>query len=152
MISLLRPSGNLNRNMSLIFIIRCKYSKKVIVFGNISCHSTLGRYIHRVYIALNTISAIQGIFQILQIVLPSYSLSILYSNFRSDSRGNSYCKKDYSKGEVNIAKITQRRSQKMKKNVAMASFYCLVGAWSYNTVKFGEKIVFYLFIKRKQYV
>ena len=138
--------------MSLTLIIRCKYFKKVIVCGNISCHSTLGRYIHRVYIALNTISAIQGIFQIVQVVLSSSSLSILSSKFRSDSKGNSYCKKDYSKGKVHIAKITQRRFQKMKKNIAMASFYCLVGAWSYNTVKFGEKIVFYLVIKREQYV
>ena len=36
--------------------------------------------------------------------------------------GNSYCKKDYSKGEVDVVEITQIKIQKMKKNVAMASF------------------------------
>ena len=41
--------------------------------------------------------------------------------------GNSYCKKNYKKDEVNVAKITPIRLPKMKKNVAMASFYCLVG-------------------------
>ena len=40
--------------------------------------------------------------------------------------GNSYCKKDYGKGEVNEVQITQIRLQKLKKNVASASFYCLV--------------------------
>ena len=40
--------------------------------------------------------------------------------------GNSNCKEDYSKGDVNVVEITQIRPQKMKKNVAMASFYCLV--------------------------
>ena len=40
---------------------------------------------------------------------------------------NSCCKKDYSKGEVNVLEITQIRLQEMKKNVAMASFYYLVG-------------------------
>ena len=54
-------------------------------------------------------------------------------NFLRDSMGNSYRKKDYSKGEVNIVEIIQIRLQKMKKNVAMASF-CFV--WS---VKFGKK-------------
>ena len=39
---------------------------------------------------------------------------------------NSYCKKDYSKAELNIAEITQTRLQKMKNNVAMANFYCMV--------------------------
>ena len=41
-----------------------------------------------------------------------------------DSMGNSYCKKGYSKGEVNMVEITQIKLQKMKKNVVMASFYC----------------------------
>ena len=40
--------------------------------------------------------------------------------------GNSYCEKDYSKVEAKVLEITQIRLQKMKKNVAMASFYCLV--------------------------
>ena len=39
---------------------------------------------------------------------------------------NSYYKKDYSKGEVNAIEITQKRLQKMKKNAAMTTFYCLV--------------------------
>ena len=40
--------------------------------------------------------------------------------------GNRYCKKDYSKGEVNVVEITQIRLQKMKENVAFANFYCFV--------------------------
>ena len=40
--------------------------------------------------------------------------------------GNSYCEKDYSKVEAKVLEITQIRLQKMKKNVAMANFYCLV--------------------------
>ena len=39
---------------------------------------------------------------------------------------NSYRKKDCSKGEVNVVKITQIKQQKMKKNVNIAGFYCLV--------------------------
>ena len=42
-----------------------------------------------------------------------------------DSRRNSYCKKDYSKDELDLAEITQIRLHKMQKNVAMASFHCL---------------------------
>ena len=38
--------------------------------------------------------------------------------------GNSYFKKDYSKGEVNAVEIAQIRLQKMKKHVAMAIFCC----------------------------
>ena len=33
-----------------------------------------------------------------------------------------YCKKDHSKGEVNVAKITQIRLQKMKKNISYGKF------------------------------
>ena len=40
--------------------------------------------------------------------------------------GNGFCKKDYSKDEVNVVENTQIRLQKMKKNIAMTSFYCLV--------------------------
>ena len=40
--------------------------------------------------------------------------------------GNSYFKKDYTKGELNAVEITQGRLQKVMRNVAMASFYCLV--------------------------
>ena len=39
---------------------------------------------------------------------------------------NIYCKKDCSKGEVNAVEITEIRLQKMKKNVVMVSFYCLL--------------------------
>ena len=39
---------------------------------------------------------------------------------------NTYYKNDYSKREVNVIEITQTRLQKMKINLAMASFYCLV--------------------------
>ena len=45
------------------------------------------------------------------------------SKFLRDLMGNNYCKKEYSKGEVSVVEITQIRLQKMKKNVAMASFY-----------------------------
>ena len=44
------------------------------------------------------------------------------SKFIRDLRGNSYCKKDYSKGEINAIKITQIRLQKMEKNVVVSSF------------------------------
>ena len=40
-------------------------------------------------------------------------------------------------------KITEIRLQKVKKNVAMASFYCLVG-------KIRKKIVFYVVIRREK--
>ena len=48
------------------------------------------------------------------------------SKLLRDSRGNSSCKKDYSKDELDLAEITQIRLHKMSKNVAMASFHCLV--------------------------
>ena len=35
-----------------------------------------------------------------------------------------YCKNDYSKTEVNVVETTETRLQKMKKNVAIVSFYC----------------------------
>ena len=57
---------------------------------------------------------------------------------------NSYLKKDYSKGEVNaVVKITQISLQKMKKNVTVVSFYCLVG-------KIGKIIVFHVAIRREK--
>ena len=46
--------------------------------------------------------------------------SVVYDGF------DGYCKKDYSKVEVNAVEITRIKLQKMQKNVAMASFYCLV--------------------------
>ena len=49
-----------------------------------------------------------------------------FSTFLIDSMGNSYCRKNYSKGTVNAVKITQIRLKKMKKYVAMVSFHCLV--------------------------
>ena len=57
--------------------------------------------------------------------------------------GNSYCKKDYSKGEVDVVEITQIKIQKMKKNVAMASFCCSVS-------KIWKKIVFYVAIRMQK--
>ena len=64
--------------------------------------------------------------------------------------GNS-CKNDYSKGAVNIVKITQAKLQKMKTNVAMASFYCLVSKiWKKKIVccyKKGKNARFVLFLK-----
>ena len=62
--------------------------------------------------------------------------------------GNSYCKKNYSKGEVNVVEITQLQLQKMKKNVAIESFYCLFG-------KSWKKIALYVawhvpFLKSKK--
>ena len=45
------------------------------------------------------------------------SFSKSSSKFLSDSRGYSYCKKNYSKDEVNAVKITQVRLEEMKKNV-----------------------------------
>ena len=54
--------------------------------------------------------------------------------------GNSYCKRII---EVNVVEINQIFLQKIKKNVAMASFYCLVS-------KIWGKIVFYIVIRRKK--
>ena len=53
---------------------------------------------------------------------------------------NSYCKKDYSKGEVNAIEITQIRLQKMKKHVALTNFYYLAS-------KIWKKRVFYVVVK-----
>ena len=48
---------------------------------------------------------------------------------------NSYCKKDFSNGEVNVVEVTQTGLQKLKKNVAMTSFYCLVSKiWKKNSI------------------
>ena len=57
--------------------------------------------------------------------------------------GNSYCEKDYSKVEAKVLEITQIRLQKMKKNVAMASFYCLV-------CKIWKKIGLYVVTRRQK--
>ena len=51
--------------------------------------------------------------------------------------------KYYSKGEVNAVKITQKRLHKMKKNVAMVSFYCLFS-------KIWKKLVFYVVVTREK--
>ena len=54
-------------------------------------------------------------------------LGVLFTGVSSKifcvSMGNSYCKKDYNKVELNVAKITKIRLQKLKKNVASC---CLV--------------------------
>ena len=52
-------------------------------------------------------------------------------------------KKDYSKGQVDVVEITQIKIQKMKKNVAMASFCCSVS-------KIWKKIVFYVAIRMQK--
>ena len=49
----------------------------------------------------------------------------------------------YSKGEVNVVKITQAKLQKMKSNVTVTSFLGLV------SIFFVEKKVFYVFIRRE---
>ena len=65
--------------------------------------------------------------------------------------GNSYCKKNCSKGEVNVVEITQIRLQKMKKNVTRASFYCLVSTTCILCCyKKGKNAGFVLFLKRKK--
>ena len=57
------------------------------------------------------------------------------SKFLRDSMGKGYYKKDYTKGEVNVVNIIQLRLQKMKKNVAVTSFYGLVGKiWKKNSI------------------
>lgn len=53
-------------------------------------------------------------------------LSSGLSKFLRDWKVNSYCKKDYSKCEVNAVETINKRLQKMKKKSAIASFYCLV--------------------------
>ena len=66
----------------------------------------------------------------------------LFRPYHHHSMVNSYLKKDYSKGEVNaVVKITQISLQKMKKNVTVVSFYCLVG-------KIWKIIVFHVAIRR----
>ena len=68
--------------------------------------------------------------------------------------GNSYFKKDYSKGEVNVVQIAQIRLQKMKKHVAMAIFYYLISKiWKNNILCFckkGKNTWFVLFLKCKK--
>ena len=67
------------------------------------------------------------------------------SKYLWNSSGNRYCKKDKSKGEVNVVKISQIRIQKMKNNVAMASFlFCLV--------KFGKNSILCCYKKGKKYL
>ena len=49
-ISVKRPSGQLNKNLILILMIRCKYYKANHHLRKyLSCHSTLGRYMYRIY-------------------------------------------------------------------------------------------------------
>ena len=75
-------------------------------------------------------------------------------NFLGDSTGNSYCKMDYSKGGENVVKITQIRLEKMKKNVAMASFYWLISKiWKkkhFMLLWEGKSAWFVLFLKHKK--
>ena len=182
----------MNGNLTLIFIIWCKYYKKTHRLWNyLSCHSTLGRYIHPIYriepnlhispsvpfwdlanfagsiiisffiaaLVIRWFGKITALprwtwllllvryFSLLSLppkLFPPYFavtnlwvsrslrhllflgklLSGVCSKFLRDSMGNSYFKKDYSKGEVNAVEIAQIRLQKMKKHVAMAIFCC----------------------------
>ena len=71
------------------------------------------------------------------------------------SKNNSYCRKHYSKVEVDIVEITQARLQKMKKNVAVPSFYCVVSEnWKkivfYAVRRRERRAWFVLFLKRKK--
>ena len=50
------PSGRLNGNLTLIFMIRCKYNKKIVICGNISLIIALWVDIFIAFIALNPIS------------------------------------------------------------------------------------------------
>ena len=53
---------------------------------------------------------------------------------------NSYCRKDHSEGKATVVEITQIRLQKMKKNIAMASFYCLIcQIWKENSILYCSK-------------
>ena len=56
---------------------------------------------------------------------------------------NTYCRKDYSEGKATVVEITQIRPQKMKKNIAMASFYCVIS-------QIWKKIVFYIVRRREK--
>ena len=46
----------------------------------------------------------------------------VFSKFLCDSMGNSYCKKDYSKGGVNVVKITQIRLQYKNEECSYSKF------------------------------
>ena len=56
---------------------------------------------------------------------------------------NTYCRKDYSEGKATVVEITQIRPQKMKKNIAMASFYCVIS-------QIWKKIIFYIVRRREK--
>ena len=53
--------------------------------------------------------------------------------------GESYFKKDYSKVAVDVFEISQKRLQKIKKNVAITRFCCLVS-------KIWKTIVFFILL------
>ena len=73
------------------------------------------------------------------------SWAIVLGSFPKISSRVNWCyfKKEYSKVKVNVVEITQIRLHKIKKNAAMASFYCLVS-------KIWKTIVFYLVIRREK--
>ena len=48
------PSGQLNENLTLVFMLRCKYYKKITIWGNISLVIALGT-IYSSHISLNSI-------------------------------------------------------------------------------------------------
>ena len=64
-------------------------------------------------------------------------------------------KKDYSKGAVNVVEISQIRLQKLKKNEAMANFYCSVSQILkkkyFMLFKTGKNTWFALFLKHKKW-
>ena len=70
--------------------------------------------------------------------------------------GNNHQKKDYTKGEVIVIKITQLWLQKMNSNVTMSSFYCLVSKiWEKNSIlcyyKTGKMPGLCCFLSAKNY-
>ena len=62
-----------------------------------------------------------------------------------DSVGNSYCESDYSKGEVNVVKITHIRLQKKKRRRRMLLGQVFI-IW---LVRFGKK-TFYVLMRSEK--
>ena len=95
------PSGQLNVNLTLMFMIRCKYYKKPIICGNISLVKVLWaksnwlHISHWIQSSHFSVSSIQKILQILQVV-PSSSSTVL-SSFNDSVKllhccdGTGYC-------------------------------------------------------------
>ena len=78
-----------------------------------------------------------------------------FLKFLCYSISNCYCKKNYSKEEVNLVKITHIRLQKIKENVVMTSFHCLLGKiWKISSIlccyKKGKNTWLVLLLKLKK--